>query len=500
MKIIRDGEVDILLISEGTYPYIRGGVSSWIHQLINGLPEFKFGVVFLGSQESDYSEIRYELPDNLTYLYVDYLFKEEETPSPKYIRRFKEFHSVIDLHKWFRSGSFNIPKNVKSLDFYNNVASFKKFLYSESSWDYIQGEYLKNTSDSPFIDYFWAVRNMHTPIWRVVNVANRVKKPKIIHSPSTGYAGFLAALLKFHYNKPFILTEHGIYVRERKIDMLNATWLKENKTIFQKKLGELAYAKSMWIRFFEGLGRVTYEAANPIISLFEGARKIQIKYGAKKERTRVIPNGVDIDRLSKVRKEKIPKVVTLIGRVVPIKDIKTFIKAMKIAVEKVDGIEGWIVGPEDEDPNYANECHILVESLGLEGKVKFLGFQNIMDIMPKTGVLTLSSISEGMPLTIIEGFAAGLPCVATDVGSCRDLIEGGNEEDKKLGNAGFVAPIANPAALADGYIKLFSSDNLYRKCQNSAIKRVETFYTKEIFLNSYRDLYNDFLKDKKWQA
>jgi glycosyltransferase involved in cell wall biosynthesis len=105
-----------------------------------------------------------------------------------------------------------------------------------------------------------------------------------------------------------------------------------------------------------------------------------------------------------------------------------------------------------------------------------------------------------MPLTIIEGFAAGLPCVATDVGSCRDLIEGGNEEDKKLGNAGFVAPIANPAALADGYIKLLNDNDLYRKCQNTAIKRVETFYTKEIFLNSYRDLYNNFLKDKKWQA
>ena len=167
--------------------------------------------------------------------------------------------------------------------------------------------------------------------------------------------------------------------------MLNATWLKDNKTTFQKKLGELAYAKQMWIKFFEGLGKITYEAANPIISLFEGARKIQIKYGAKAERTMVIPNGVDIERLSKVRKKEIPKVITLIGRVVPIKDIKTFIKAMKIATDKIEGLEGWIVGPEDEDPKYAQECHILAESLGLKDKVKFLGFQNITNIMPKSG-------------------------------------------------------------------------------------------------------------------
>ena len=491
--VVRNGEMDILLIAEGTYPYIRGGVSSWIHQLVNGLPEFKFGIVFLGSRKEDYNEIKYEMPDNITYFLVDYLFSEEDNPPPHHIPKDKNFKTVKDLHTWFASKSSDIPDNIKNLDFYNKIASFEKFLYSESSWEYIQEKYLKNSSDSPFIDYFWAVRNMHTPIWRVVNVANQVKKPKIIHSPSTGYAGFLGALLSFHHKLPFILTEHGIYVRERKIDMLNATWLKENKTIFQKKLGELAYPKQMWIKFFDGLGRVTYEAANPIISLFEGARKIQISFGAKPERTRVIPNGVDIERLSKVRKEEIPKVITLIGRVVPIKDIKTFIKAMKIATDKLPELEGWIVGPEDEDENYANECHILVDSLGLNDKVKFLGFQNIMDIMPKSGILTLSSISEGMPLTIIEGFAAGLPCVATDVGSCRDLIEGGSEEDKALGKAGEVVPIANPGALAQGYINLFSDEENYKKCRSVAIKRVETYYTKEQFLNAYRDLYNSFL-------
>ena len=73
--ILRNGDYDILIVAEGTYPYVRGGVSSWIHQLITGLNEFKFGLVFIGSAESDYQEIKYELPENLTYLYVDYLFK-----------------------------------------------------------------------------------------------------------------------------------------------------------------------------------------------------------------------------------------------------------------------------------------------------------------------------------------------------------------------------------------------------------------------------------------
>jgi hypothetical protein len=47
-----------MLIGEGTYPYVNGGVSSWVHQLIRGLPELNFGLVFLGSLPEEYGEIR----------------------------------------------------------------------------------------------------------------------------------------------------------------------------------------------------------------------------------------------------------------------------------------------------------------------------------------------------------------------------------------------------------------------------------------------------------
>ena len=91
--------------------------------------------------------------------------------------------------------------------------------------------------------------------------------------------------------------------------------------------------------------------------------------------------------------------------------------------------EGWIVGPDEEEEEYADECHELVKQLGLEQKVKFLGFQNIDNILPKTGLITLSSISEGQPLVILEGYAAGVPTLSTDVGSCRELVEGREGED-----------------------------------------------------------------------
>ena len=509
VKYIRKSkDFDILLIAEGTYPYVKGGVSSWIHQLLTGLPEFKFGIVFLGSRPEDYGDIRYNLPDNLVHLEVHYLFGKKNTPViQKKTVDPEKFKYVYNLHDYFisKKGSRKIdyiPDYIKSLDFYNKVITEDVFLFSKNSWEFITENYYQNCSNYPFVDYFWTVRNIHSPIWVVTDVAQNIEGYKIIHSPSTGYAGFLGALLHFDTGKPFILTEHGIYVRERKIDLLSADWIEDKRNIFQKELGELDYLKKMWIKFFEGLGKFTYKASNPIISLFDIARQIQIRYGADPDKTMVIPNGVDVKGLGELvrkRPEKVPKVITLIGRVVPIKDIKTFIKAMRIVANHLPTVEGWIVGPEDEDPDYAEECHFLVNSLGLQENVKFLGFQNIKEILPKTGILTLTSISEGMPLVVIEGFAAGVPAITTDVGSCSQLIYGGiDEEDKKLGKAGEVVSIANPEALAEAYLKLLKDENLWKRCQQTALERVKKYYSLEKFLNSYRKIYNEALN--QWQG
>ncbi len=69
--------IDVLFIAEGTYPYIRGGVATWIHQLITGIPELNFGVLFLGSRKEDYKGIQYKLPKNLVYLETAYLFEKK---------------------------------------------------------------------------------------------------------------------------------------------------------------------------------------------------------------------------------------------------------------------------------------------------------------------------------------------------------------------------------------------------------------------------------------
>ncbi len=493
------GNPDVLLVAEGTYPYIRGGVSTWIHQLITSLSEFSFGIIFLGSRREDYNKIQYKIPKNVLFIKEFFLFDNQDKPEPKALERNEILLKKIkSLHHWFKKNNGELPERLHKKDFYLKEVKEEEFLYGRTSWEFICENYMDFAEDLPFVDYFWTIRNIHSPLWRIASIVEEAGSSGLVHSPSTGYAGFLASLIRNSYNIPFILTEHGIYTRERKIDILNSDWIQHKKFFYQKEYGEIDHLRKMWINFFVGLGKITYKTASLIISLFEDARKVQVSLGAPVEKTKVIPNGVKIEVYEKARKnqDRLPA-IALIGRVVPIKDIKTFIKAMRIVVDKNSSVEGWIVGPTDEDPDYFEECKKLIEVLNLENNVKFLGFQRVPDILEKVKLTTLTSISEGMPLVVLESFAAGIPCVATDVGSCRQLIYGGlNEEDRKLGRAGRIATVANPGDVAKGYLELLENEDEWQKCSRIAFERVSRFYRFETFINSYRKLYKELLNGR----
>jgi glycosyltransferase involved in cell wall biosynthesis len=174
---------------------------------------------------------------------------------------------------------------------------------------------------------------------------------------------------------------------------------------------------------------------------------------------------------------------------VPIKDVKTFIRAMRRVVNQRPEAEGWIAGPTSEDPVYAEECNKLVRNLGLEEKVKFLGMQKVEALLPRIGLVVLSSISEALPLVLLEGFAAGVPAVSTDVGSCRQLIEGMEPEDRALGPSGRVVPIAAPRELADAALALLGDQPGWHAASRAAIARVDRYYADRLMFERYRNVY-----------
>ena len=128
-------------------------------------------------------------------------------------------------------------------------------------------------------------------------------------------------------------------------------------------------------------------------------------------------------------------------------------------------------------------------SLGLNENVKFLGFQNVLDILPQLGLMVLTSISEALPLVVLEAFASGLPCLATDVGSCRELIEGRGGEDSALGAAGSVVSIADPEVTAEAALALLNDTARWHDAQRAGLARVARYYNDKLMFSSYRSLY-----------
>lgn len=494
---------DVTFLLEGTFPYVSGGVSSWVNEIIRGFPELKFAAVFIGSRREDYGDMKYELPENLISLQTYYLFDDEETPEVKPVRADTSLmDDVRAMHERFRSGADNpeewlahVAKECRP----GGALDRSKFLHSRGAWDYISEMFRTHCSDPSFTDYFWTVRIIHAPIWKLVEIAMNCPQSRMYHAVSTGYAGFLGALLKLIYQRPLLLSEHGIYTKERRIDLYQAQWINDNRGIFEREVGDVSHFRSMWIRFFEALGRVTYSMSDDIVALYEANRLRQINDGAAEERTSNIPNGIDVQKfaaLRPLRPETPPPIFCLIGRVVPIKDIKTFIRAARVVISHIPDAEAWIAGPESEDPAYAEECHHLVNSLGLTDKVRFLGYQKLTELMPKISIVVLSSISEALPLVMLEGYAAGVPAVTTDVGSCQQLVYGLGEEDKALGASGEVVGIADPQALAEAVKRLLTDHDAWQSASKAAIARVERYYPQELMYERYGSLYTKLLS---WQ-
>lgn len=501
-------DADIVLVLEGTFPYVSGGVSSWINEILQAYPEFRFAIVFLGGRREDYGDFKYPLPPNVVHFEAHFLFDDLSHPGRPVARQgdpaaFAQVAEFIDALRQGDSGRARALELLRSLArdiMPGGRLQQEDFLYSERAWALLCDAYRRDCTDPSFVDYFWTVRIILQPLWLLARIAHHLLPVRVVHCASTGYAGFLGALLSETRALPMILTEHGIYTKERQIDLLKSEWIRDNRNVFQRDPFELSYFRQLWIQFFEWLGRYAYAAADPIIALYDTNRRRQIQDGADPVRTGNIPNGISLSRFAPLRAQRpadTPPVLCLIGRVVPIKDIKTFIRAMRRVVNQLPQAQGWIAGPDDEDPQYAQECRSLVHSLGLQDHVRFLGFQKVEQLLPQVGLVVLSSISEGLPLVILEGYAAGVPAVSTDVGACRQLIEGLDPVDQAIGASGRVVNIADPQALADAALGLLQDPAAWQQASAAAVTRVERYYADTLMFDRYRKVYESALSSQE---
>lgn len=489
---------DVCLILEGTYPYVTGGVSSWVHQLVNSLSSLRFSLMIILPNEDYGKEMKYRLPSNIVEVSEVYIHDYEvHAPATRGDKR----AAVATLGQFVREAQhqdFRLYHQALELLVGNPpVLSIHDILYGEDSWDLLQSFYEEAGLDISFIDFFWTFRFSLLPMLKTVTA--RIPRARIYHTIATGYAGLLATAAVYrNHGSALILTEHGIYAKERRIEISEANWIYDEFADSLRPDHQLAFFKRWWTEIFQLFSTLTYRYSDQIVTLYEGNRQAQIQDGADPDKCQVIPNGLDIAKYHTDKRRLPPSqrdrlVVSLVGRVVPIKDIHTFINACRILCAADPRIECWICGPTNEDPQYYGDCLIQTRLLGLEDRVVFKGKLNLVEHYPDMDVLVLTSVSEAMPLVILEAYCYGIPVVATDVGSCRELVEGRTEEDRYLGPAGRITGIANPEATAQAILDILGDDEFYLDCGKAGRERLLRYYQEQDMFAEYLNLYETYL-------
>ena len=465
----------VCLIVEGAYPYVRGGMSSWIQQLMLHMPDVEFIVQSIAATREDQREFKYEIPDNCTEIQEVYLMDDDYVNDKKQSRirmndqQYDAFEALMfgENPDWETIIRFFGEQDVSL----NAVLSGEDFLSMTLNY------YEQHHNRVVFTDFLWTMRSMYLPLFTILK--SRVANADIYHSASSGYAGIWASLQRVLTGKPFLMSEHGIYTREREEEIIKADWVK-------------GIYKDLWINQFRKVGDCCYKYADRVTALYEGARQFQLDLGCPEEKTLVIPNGMDPARFANCPKKDPNDPYINLGallRVAPIKDIKTMINAFALAKQVDPRLKLWIMGGLEEAPEYANECMNLVQALHVQDVV-FTGLVNAADYIGKMDIMLLSSLSEGQPLTILEAFTAEKPFITTDVGNCRGLLEG---EFDNYGAAGVVVPIMNETKLAKAILELAQDPALRQRMGEVGYRRVIEHYDEDECYMRFYNLYKEML-------
>ena len=469
----------ICLVLEGSYPYVMGGVSNWTDEIVRSMPEHEFIIWTIGDKEERRGKFMFDLPANVVEVNENFLdsalkmrvnrnhnvrYPEEEKRQIDQLIRCQSPDWEI-LLKTFSNKKINPLELFMSMDFLEILKGF-----CEDVYPYVG-----------FADIYWTIRSMFLPL--LFLLTKPIPQADVYHSVCTGYAGVLGAIGAMKNNKPYIVSEHGIYTREREEEILRADWV-------------VSYLKDLWIEMFYMYSRFAYQQAWRVTSLFERASQTQKDLGCPPEKCDVIGNGINVNAFSSIppKKENGWIDIAAIVRIAPIKDIKTMIYTFSRLKQEIENVRLHILGGF-EDETYYQECKALIKYLGVKD-ISMPGIVDIKKYLKKIDFTLLTSISEGQPYAILESMAAGRPLVATDVGSCRELIEG--EYGDSFGPAGIYAPPMHQALLLDAMIKMCRNKIMRTKMGLAGQKRVSEFHRKEKMVNDVLDLYKKAVKT--WQV
>src|SRR5437660_921400 len=216
---------DICLLVEGAYPYVLGGVSAWLHALISNLPDLTFTLLSIGTRPEQQREALYRLPDNVVEfreVFINDARRLKKRRGSKHASpawdTFHALHEAVALGKVYDLAA--LQPLLSEPGFAGLTAS--ALFHAHASWELLVKLYELYAPQVAFADFFWTFRFTYLPIFAIFETT--LPQAQVYHAVSTGYSGLLGALAKIRTGRPFIITEHGLYTREREIEIAQATW------------------------------------------------------------------------------------------------------------------------------------------------------------------------------------------------------------------------------------------------------------------------------------
>ena len=474
----------VLMTTEGTYPYFKGGVSTWCDQLVTKMPDVRFHIFAV--VPSPKQPLSYKLPENVASCRPFPLWGTELAGaqdaifSRTYSRRLRTTETVI--HEQFAAPfamavrSFLEPESsperlaaaFMALQTYFAEFDYAKTMGSPEAWSiFLDGcaRWLPRP-DRPNLEEATICMRWLLRYLSVVSIP--YPEVDVVHASMAGLAGVPGTLSKLRNGSAFLLTEHGIYLRELYVALSRTS----NSYRCRKFLHSLNGA----------LVRMNYHYADCVTSLGEFNEKWQIRIGADARKILFVPNGVDPE-LFQPRPEKRPERVTVVtlARIYPLKGIDVLLNAAAIVTKRVPDVRFLILG-EVADKPYYERCLRIVEERALQDVVEWGETSTPYEAYNQAHVFVLSSISEGMPYGVLEAMLSGCPVVATDVGNVADVLSG----------TGVLAKPKDPEDLARALLTVLDGPEAKPRrdlLASRALHRAREEYTIEKCVTRFENLY-----------
>ena len=239
-------------------------------------------------------------------------------------------------------------------------------LDSTLAWNLVCDLYDREMPHESFLHFFWAWRALFGGL--VATLSFPLPPARVYHTVSTGYAGLLAARATVETGRPALITEHGIYTNERRIEILQADWIVDTVDKGFAIHDPRRDLRDFWSVAFESYARACYQACAEVITLHGANQPAQTIHGAAP--------GADEDhsqrgRLSGAQPPAAGRARTIrrrsrwSGASFRSRTSRPICRPSRCCARRFPDLVALVMGPTDEQPDYYQECKAVVAELGL---------------------------------------------------------------------------------------------------------------------------------------